>query len=259
MRAPVHFNRRMKLSVPIMRRKLYSIHIRTNVTRSEETGVNTQQDTEPVDGRSRRAARVHSENHSRILDAARRILDSTGGAGLTAHDIAQEAGVSDATVYNHFSGSVAEILVCVGNAVVDDAVVAISARRDAEGPAAASRALPAEVCKSVASLGRGAYEILRARDSSGASFFGREPKPEEILSQFLFDAGITDNDERAAAVRMIVHLVRGAIFSFALHAAEDFARETATTAQHLIDVGATATDSCLSVLGLSLDSGNNSH
>ena len=108
-----------------MLRGRYSLHIRTNVTRSGETGVNTQQDTEPVDGRSRRAARVHSENHSRILDAARRILDSTGGAGLTAHHIAQEAGVSDATVYNHFSGSVAEILVCVGNAVVDLSLIHI--------------------------------------------------------------------------------------------------------------------------------------
>lgn len=204
------------------------------------------------DGRSVRAERVQSANHDRLLAAARTLLDRNEGVEITAQQIANEAGVSTATVYNHFPGSVTEIFLAIGNAVVDAAVHEVQVVLDTRGPAVAARLLPLHICEGVASLGKGAIEILRARDVAGASFFGREPKPEVVLIGLLQDAAVEGDGDIQAAAKMIAYLVRGAIFSFALHAAEDFQRSTATTAAQLVAVGATATDVCLRVHDLSL-------
>ena len=163
--------------------------------------------------------------------------------------IAERAGVSIATVYNHFPGSTSEIFIEVGNRLIDNAAEATRAVLEADGPVAAAEFLPVAVCRGVAKLGAGCFDMITSRQVGGTAFFG-DPPPEITMFDFLVAAGLPADERTRDAARTIAYLVRGAIFSFASHATTDFASEIATTEEELMSIAATAIPTALLLLGI---------
>ncbi len=63
------------------------------------------------DGRARRGARDFDRNHEKILDAAAELLAEKTSSALTVALVAERSGLSVVTVYNHFPGAQAGIVV----------------------------------------------------------------------------------------------------------------------------------------------------
>lgn len=202
-----------------------------------------------VDGRSLRAERVREGNKSEIIASAAELLASHRGSSITVRMIAEKAKVSIATVYNHFPGSTSEILIEVGNRLINDAAKLTEEVLEAEGPVAAAEFLPVAVCAGVVELGAGCFDMITSRQVGGTAFFG-DPDPETTMFNFLVASGLDPDRRTMDAARTIGYLVRGAIFAFASHATTDFDSEIATTPDELMSVASTAVRTSLEILGI---------
>jgi len=103
--------------------------------------------TETADRRSA----VKQRHRSAILTAAAELMDATGGTGFSVDELAERAGVSRRTIFNHFAS-------------LNDVVAQVSADVLSELIENLAAAVPAESLPEGASLVDELAEVIRATD-----------------------------------------------------------------------------------------------
>jgi AcrR family transcriptional regulator len=152
--------------------------------------------------RGRRLART--ERHQLIVDAAVRVFERRGTIAVTYEEIADEAGISRALVYNYFAdrGALLEA-VCQRNAKVldhDVAVALTTTRGRREALAASMRA----------HLAMARRQPVAYRQASGDPALGAPRWREQVMVDFLSGMLGDSNDAHVAAAGLL-HAIRSMV------------------------------------------------
>jgi AcrR family transcriptional regulator len=164
-------------------------------------------DESGLDGRSLYAIQKRLRTREVLLKSARRQLSE--GKALVIADLAKEAGVSVATVYNHFDGPEA-ILKAITEDVVNRSIADASSLVRSNGPQAATELFPTLLYESFAYLN----EAADPSDSPAVFLADQQiiEKIYETVSSLLAKNKLVGEDKVRNQSKLVTYMILGALF-----------------------------------------------
>ena len=164
-------------------------------------------DESGLDGRSLYAIQKRLRTREVLLKSARSQLSE--GKALVIADLAKEAGVSVATVYNHFDGPEA-ILKAITEDLVNRSIADASSLVRSNGPQAATELFPTLLYESFAYLNEAADP-----SDSPAVFLADQriiEKIYETVSSLLAKNKLVGEDKVRDQAKLVTYMILGALF-----------------------------------------------
>ncbi|MAN33395.1 MAG: hypothetical protein CL410_03745 [Acidimicrobiaceae bacterium] len=164
-------------------------------------------DESSLDGRSLYAIQKRLRTREVLLKSARHQLSE--GKALVIADLAKEAGVSVATVYNHFDGPEA-ILKAITEDLVNRSIADASSLVRSNGPRAATELFPTLLYESFAYLNEAADP-----SDSPAVFLADQhiiEKIYETVSSLLAKNKLVGADKIRDQAKLVTYMILGALF-----------------------------------------------
>lgn len=164
-------------------------------------------DESGLDGRSLYAIQKRLRTREVLLKSARRQLSE--GKALVIADLAKEAGVSVATVYNHFDGPEA-ILKAITEDLVNRSIADASSLVRSNGPQAATQLFPTLLYESFAYLN----EAADPSDSPAVFLADQQiiEKIYETVSSLLAKNKLVGEDKVRNQAKLVTYMILGALF-----------------------------------------------
>tara|TARA_Y100000768_G_scaffold386950_1_gene376673 strand:+ start:1097 stop:1720 length:624 start_codon:yes stop_codon:yes gene_type:complete len=160
-----------------------------------------------LDGRSLHAIQKRLRTRELLLRSARNLLNA--GKALTISDVAKEAEVAVATVYNHFDGPEA-ILKAIAEDLVNRSIADAASLVRSNGSRAATELFPALLCESFSNFNEAAIA-----SSSPTVFLADQEiigKLFETVSSLLTQIKLDGADEVHVQSKLITYVLLGALF-----------------------------------------------
>lgn len=164
-------------------------------------------DESGLDGRSLHAIQKRLRTREVLLKSARHQLSE--GKALVIADLAKEAGVSVATVYNHFDGPEA-ILKAITEDLVNRSIADASSLVRSNGPQTATELFPTLLYESFAYLNEAADP-----SDSPAVFLADQhiiEKIYETVSSLLAENKLLGADKIRDQAKLVTYMILGALF-----------------------------------------------
>ena len=164
-------------------------------------------DESGLDGRSLYAIQKRLRTREVLLKSARHQLSE--GKALVIADLAKEAGVSVATVYNHFDGPEA-ILKAITEDLVNRSIADASSLVRSNGPQAATELFPTLLYESFAYLN----EAADPSDSPAVFLADQQiiEKIYETVSSLLAKNKLVGEDKVRNQAKLVTYMILGALF-----------------------------------------------
>ena len=187
-----------------------------------------------VDGRSLHAMQRRLRTRELLLRSARKLLQD--GRTVNISELADDAGVAVATVYNHFAGP-EEILKAITEELVDRSITDALSIVRSTGPQAASEMFPA--------LLHDAFSSLKdtATTKTIPEVFLADPeiieKLYETVRHLLSQSEAGNTDELREKSRTITYVLLGALIrskTYVTSASIDFSSETPNDSEAVADL-----------------------
>lgn len=187
-----------------------------------------------VDGRSLHAMQRRLRTRELLLRSARKLLQD--GRTVNISELADDAGVAVATVYNHFAGP-EEILKAITEELVDRSITDALSIVRSTGPQAASEMFPA--------LLHDAFSSLKdtATTKTIPEVFLADPeiieKLYETVRHLLSQSEAGNTDELREKSRTITYVLLGALIrskTYVTSASIDFSSETSNDSEAVADL-----------------------